>query len=171
MLVIDGSLQFAETDIDDLFYNVVGISKSFCPNLDLVKSKAGKAEIGAVLPKLKEGFRTPVYLYNKTLENGMPRKIGAWYLRIRPRDKVHNPLAGIVKLEKIAVEEKEKNKDFGFDSSLINNISQSVYFERNATCYGLDSRWASHIYAMFLTERYIKSSFLSDTFFLHIFKG
>lgn len=171
MLVIDGSLQFAKADIDELFYNVVGISKSFNPNLSLIKSKAGKAEIGSFLPKLKEGYRTPVYLYNKTLSNGMPRKIGAWYLRIRPINRVSNPLGGIVKLEKIAVEESEKNKDHGFDSGLINNISKSVYFERNATCYGLDTRWPSHIYAMYLTERYIKSSFLSDTFFLHIFKG
>lgn len=162
MLVIDGSLQFMDKNADErLFTNVIGISKTFNPNLQgLLKNQS--QQIATVLTKLKFGQRTPVYKYPLDKNN---RVIGAWYIRIR--EKMKNPLAGIVKVEKIAVGDKEKEK--GFESGLINNISQSILLERNVTCHGKDSRWANHIYPIYLTEKMLKESFLSSQFFLNKF--
>ncbi len=160
MLVIDGSLQFMKKSADDrLFTNVIGLSKSFNPNLQLHKNSK---QIGAILAGLQFGQRTPVYKY--PIKN---RVIGAWYLRIRPPEKVNNKLDGIVKVEKIAVSTEEKEE--GFESGLIDNISQSILLERNATCYGSDPRWANHIYPIYLTEKMLKESFMSATYFLNIF--
>lgn len=167
MLAIDGSLQFSNIRDERFFYNVVGISKTFNPNLkNMLKSK--NKSIGTLLPKLEYGERTPVFKYNQTGENQrFKQTIGAWYLRIRPRGQVKNPLDGIVKIEKIAVTDREKED--GFETGLIDNISSSILLERNVTCYGNDSRWASHIYPIYLTETMIKNSFLSDIYFLNIF--
>jgi hypothetical protein len=35
--------------------------------------------------------------------------------------------------------------------------------------YGEDSRWAKHLYPIFLTEEYIKSNYLSDFHFITLF--
>ena len=154
MLAIDGSLQFLTQKYNpEIFYNVVGISKSFNPNLTGVLK--GKKHIGVLLSKLQFGQRTPVYKYENKKNT-----IGAWYLRIRERQNVKNPLEGVVKLEKMALKENIDND--GFDTSLINNISSSILAERIPTCHGRDSRWANHLYPIYLTEKYLKSSFLSD---------
>ena len=167
MLIIDGSLQFTDIRDERYFYNVIGVSKTFNPNLkNMLKDK--NKSIGTQLPKLEYGERTPVFRYSQTGDRKRFRQtIGAWYLRIRLRKQVRNPLDGIVKVEKIAVTDKEKED--GFETGLINNISQSILLERNVTCYGKDSRWASHIYPIYLTEEIIKNSFLSDVYFLNIF--
>ncbi|MBU1153257.1 hypothetical protein KKB84_04705 [bacterium] len=165
MLVIDGSLQFSNIGEKEekYFYNVIGISKSFNPNLK-IKNKS----IGTILPKLEFGVRTPVFKYNQTGEMQRVKQIiGAWYLRIRPTTKMRNPLDGIVKIEKIAVEDDVKEN--GFPTGLIDNISASILLERNVTCYGNDPRWAGQIYPIYLTETALKSSFMSDVYFLNIF--
>lgn len=82
----------------DMFYNVVGVSKSFDPMLPTSnKSKRGETRIDAELLKLKYGQRTPVFLK----ENSKHRKFGCWYLRIRTKNKVYGPLEGIIKIEKM----------------------------------------------------------------------
>lgn len=167
MMAIDGSLQFSNIGEKEekYFYNVVGISKSFNPNLHL---KMRKKTIGTILPNLEFGERTPVFKYNQTGEQQrFKQTIGAWYLRIRPRNQMKNPLDGIIKIEKIAVEDDVKEN--GFPTGLIDNISASILLERNVTCYGNDSRWAGHIYPIYLTEMALKSSFMSDIYFLNIF--
>jgi len=167
MLIIDGSLQFTDIRDERYFYNVIGVSKTFNPNLKNMLRDRNKS-IGTLLPKLEYGERTPVFKYSQTGENKrFKQTIGAWYLRIRSRKHVKNPLDGIVKIEKIAVTQREKED--GFETGLINNISQSILLERNVTCYGNDSRWASHLYPIYLTEAMIKNSFLSDLYFLNIF--
>lgn len=167
MLVIDGSLQFSNIGEKEerYFYNVIGISKSFNPNLNLkMKSKT----IGTILPNLQFGERTPVFKYNQTgAMQRVKQIIGAWYLRIRSTTEMRNPLDGIVKIEKIAVEDAVKES--GFPTDEIDNISASILLERNVTCYGNDSRWAGHIYPIYLTETALKSSFMSDIYFLNIF--
>ena len=120
MLIVDGPLQFIRQDTGkpefaDMFYNVVGVSKSFDPMLPTSnKSKRGGSQIGAELLKLKYGQRTPVFLK----ENSKHRKFGCWYLRIRPKNKVSGPLEGIIKIEKMAVLEEE-----GLDSSVVDRVS------------------------------------------------
>lgn len=168
MLVVDGPLQFirqdtGKIDFADLFYNVVGISKSFNPMLPTSgKTKRGGTQIGAELLKLDLGERTPVFLKI----NAKGRKFGCWYLRIRPRLMVSNPLEGIVKIEKMALLD---NQD-GLNTSMVDNISLSILNEGSPTCYGRDKRWASHLYPIYLTETLIKSSFESDFVFISNFK-
>ena len=163
ILVVDGSLQFMTQKYDpEIFYNVIGISKSFNPNLEgLLKNKI---QIGVLLSKLKFGERTPVYEYNT--EGRIKNKIGAWYLRIHEHGNIKNPLEGVVKIEKMAIKEEES---VGFDSGTIDNISMSILAERNPTCYGNDNRWANHIYPIYLTEKFLKSNFLSNLYFMNLF--
>lgn len=168
MLIVDGPLQFIRQDTGrpefaDLFYNVVGVSKSFDPMLPTAnRAKRGATQIGAELLKLNYGERTPVFLK----ENSKHRKFGCWYLRIRPRDRVSNPLEGIIKIEKMAVLED----DDGLNTSVVDNISLSLLNESAPTCYGRDKRWANHLYPVYLTETMIKASFESDLVFINNFK-
>ena len=170
MLIVDGPLQFIRQDTGkpefaDMFYSVVGVSKSFDPMLPTSsKSKRGGPQIGAELLKLEHGQRTPVFLK----ENSKHRKFGCWYLRIRPKNRVAGPLEGIIKVEKMAVEE-DLERD-GLDSSVVDNISLWLLNEGSPTCYGRDERWASHLYPVYLTETLIKSSFESDLVFISNFK-
>lgn len=163
MLIIDGSLQFIDTDADEnLFTYVIGVSKSFNPNQKgMFKSK--EMHIATALTQLKYGQRTPVLKYNI---EGSDRVIGAWYLRIRPENKMRNPLDGIIKVEKIAITDDEK--ECGFDTDIINNISYALMLERNCTCHGKDSRWCNHLYPIYLTEKMLKESFLNERVFLSL---
>ena len=52
---------------------------------------------------------------------------------------------------------------------MIDEISRAVLLERNVTCYGNDKRWANHIYPIYLTEMLLKTTFVSDSFFMNIF--
>jgi len=47
----------------------------------------------------------------------------------------------------------------------INRVSADLVRERNPVCYGSDSRWANHIYPVYVTEKYLKSGFLPETIF------
>lgn len=168
MLIVDGPLQFigqdtGKNEFADLFYNVVGVSKNFNPMLLTSEKSKGKArQIGPELLELEYGERTPVFLK----ENSRKRRYGFWYLRIRPRDSVSNPFEGIIKVEKMAVVDDTE----GLDSTIVDNISLSLLHEGVPTCYGRDARWASHLYPIYLTETFIKSSFESDVVFINSFK-
>jgi len=168
MLIIDGSLQYTniEPGQEYIFHNVIGISKSFNPNLQGILRTKTK-EIGFYLTSLRYGERTPVYQYQPDSGRRIKSTIGAWYLRIRKRENTSGPLEGIIKVEKIATTDTEKED--GFESDLIDEISRAILLERNVTCHGKDDRWANHLYPIYLTELYIKSNFLSDKFFLSIF--
>lgn len=168
MLIVDGPLQFLGQDngkpeFADMFYNVVGVSKSFNPMLPTSdKSRRGGTQIGAELLKLEYGQRTPVFLK----ENSRNRKFGCWYLRVRPKSRMTGPLEGIIKIEKMAILENEE----GLDSSVVDNISLWLLNECSPTCYGRDERWASHLYPVYLTEALVKASFESDLVFISNFK-
>lgn len=170
MLVVDGPLQFIRQDTGkpefaDLFYNVAGVSKSFDPMLPTSsKARRGGAQIGTELLKLDYGERTPVFLK----ENSRHRKYGCWYLRIRPKNRVSNPLEGIIKVEKMANPD-DLDRD-GLDTAVVDTISLSLINEGAPTCYGRDNRWASHLYPVYLTETLVKSAFESDLVFINNFK-
>ena len=169
MLVVDGPLQFLRQDTGklefaDMFYNVIGVSKSFNPMLPASnKAKRGSKQIGAQLINLEYGERTPVFLK----ENNRNRRFGVWYLRIRPRRQMTNPLEGIIKIEKMALEDYY---DSGIPTDVVDTISLSLLNECSPTCYGRDTRWASHLYPVYLTETLIKSTFESDLVFINNFK-
>ncbi|OGU70308.1 MAG: hypothetical protein A2V93_11420 [Ignavibacteria bacterium RBG_16_34_14] len=138
ILMIDGSLQYTNIKLEQeyIFHNVIGVSKSFNPNLQgILKTKS--KEIGSYLTALKYGERTPVYRYEPQSGRKFKTVIGAWYLRIREKKYTRGPLEGIIKIEKIAVTEKEKQD--GFETDLIDEISAAILQERNVTCCYDDS--------------------------------
>lgn len=164
MLVVDGSLQFRrevlrrnQFSITQLA-NVVGISKSFTPSQPVVGARSSK-HLGTYLQNLEYGQRTPVF---KAGHDEFENVLGVWYLRIRPRRMMSNPLAGIIKIEVLANGEEQEN---GLDRDRVDQLSALILSERNVTPYGSDNRWANHIYPIYLTELYLKSGFLSDVYF------
>ena len=78
-----------------------------------------------------------------------------------------NAFDGILKIEKILVTEEQMHK--GLDTEEVDLISANIINERNPVCYGADSRWANHLYPVYVTERYAKSKYFSDTMFLNLF--
>ena len=163
MLIIDGSLQIKDPRVnEENFRNIIGISKSFNVHLtELLKVK--RREIGTLLVQLKYGERTPVYCR----EHGNIA-IGAWYLRIRDEREMKNRLDGIIKIEKIANQKEDEHRK-GLDSDEVDTISRCLLSERNVTCYGMDKRWANHLYPIYLTEQLIKNSFISDKYYINVF--
>lgn len=164
MLVVDGSLQFRRDVLKRNNFpvtqlaNVIGISKSFTPSQPVIGMKGGK-HIGTVLQSLEFAQRTPVF---KAGEDAFADILGVWYLRLRPRQKMTSPLAGVIKVEVLA---NGTEIDDGLERDRVDHLSALILSERNVTPYGSDSRWANHIYPIFLTETYLKSGFLSDIYF------
>jgi len=63
----------------------------------------------------------------------------------------------------------QEENEYGIDSDLVNMLSALLINERNPVCYGTDLRWANHLYPVYLTEKYVKSKYLSAESFLHLF--
>src|SRR5690606_4049547 len=94
-------------------------------------------------------------------------KFSIWYVRIRDQKRTESPFAGVVKIEKILITEAESEN--GLDTEIVDILTASVINERNPVCYGKDSRWANHLYPVYLTEQFLKSKYLSDPHFLNLF--
>jgi len=170
-LVKDGSLEYrlTKTDKDDeksfqtfkQNYNwVIGLSKTFNPDACFDKGKANPGFIAELPPY----SRTPVAYFGSEKE---PLAFAVWYVRIRDKTKTRTPFDGILKVEKILVREEELNN--GMETDTVDRLTALIINERNPTCYGLDTRWANHIYPIYLTERFVKSHYLSTESFLHLF--
>jgi len=160
LLVIDGPLRFKKSFDIVQFRNVIGLSKSFRPSFTVGRGRR-KVDVGALTSALMFGERTSVF---KTTD--VSKTIGMWYVCIRPRNRMTNPLQGIVKMECYAMSEEQED---GLDSQRVDVISSHLLRERNVTPYQADRRWASHIYPIYLAEQYVKSSFVSDTQFRALF--
>jgi len=173
-LLKDGSLEYAEmkdkgefgkwSKIKNNYQYVVGASKAFNPEI-LASSNKRIARIIAELPLY---HRTPAIKY--TTERVRFSKdiwFSVWYLRIRAARYCHSPYDGVIKLEKVLVNEREEKR--GLTSDEIDLISVNIIRESFPVCYGQDSRWAKHLYPIFLTERYAKSKYLSDLHFINLF--
>lgn len=171
MLMKDGSLEYINlqgkkrngTRGAGLFYRAdykcaVGISKNFNPQI--CRDYAGKVNPGLIV-NLPYGHRTFAVRYKWQDTN-----FAVWYLRLRERERTTQAFGGIVKVEKILDEEEIDN---GMDSEEVDNLSAHIFNERNPVCYGADSRWANHLYPIFLTESYVKSKYLSAGNFLQFF--
>ena len=165
-LMKDGSLEY-EWDKSDLknlssiksnYTYVVGVSKAFNPE----SLSEYQKDISRQIADLPEFHRTPVFMYET--ERIPDVKFAVWYLRIR---RTVNPFDGVLKIEKILVWDYEEEN--GLESDEVDLISANIINERNPVCYGEDSRWAKHLYPIFLTEEYIKSNYLSDFHFITLF--
>lgn len=170
-LLKDGSLEYRVVDMKNErevrnFKNnyrwVIGASKSFNP--ENCKDHKGKNNSNLIVD-LKLYHRTPVNMYSSPRIGNM--KFAVWYVRIR--DKIHtsNAFDGILKLEKILVTDEQIAN--GVDTEEVDWITANIINERNPVCYGDDFRWANHLYPVYVTERYVKSKYISNTMFLNLF--
>lgn len=141
---------------------VIGVSKSFNPESCLDHTGKPNSNYIADLPVY---HRTPVARYeNRDFLGDV--QFGVWYIRLRDKRRTQTPFDGVVKVEKIMMDEEIDN---GIDSDVIDLLSANIINERNPTCYGTDRRWANHLYPVFLTESYVKSKYISTEMFLHLF--
>ena len=175
-LLKDGSLQYKPmktgeykelSKIKNNYRCVVGVSKLFNPEFST--DEKGKSN-AARLAKLPLFHRTPAYMFQHDPEKWSylgDYKYSVWYVRIRDAKHTESPFAGVLKVEKILITEKESEN--GLETDLIDVITANIINERNPVCYGRDSRWANHLYPVYLTELFLKSRYLSDVHFLHLF--
>ena len=161
MLVIDGPLRFKKRFDLVQFQNVLGLSKTFRPTFTVGRGR-GRVDVGSITSSLRFGERTSVF---RTIDD--EKIIGMWYLRIRPPETMANPLQGVVKIERYAVDSADREE--GFDGELVDAISRHILRERNVATSIRDARWASHIYPVHLAESYLKASFVSDARFKALF--
>jgi hypothetical protein len=166
-LIKDGSLEYSKRysikghDLSKLkrhYKYVVGVSKSFNPEL----FKSNNESVARTIAELPAFHRTEAFKY--VFEG---TTFCVWYLRIRKNIFNEHQFAGVVKVEMILTTEEEIEE--GMNTDVINQISAHLINERNPVCYGLDKRWANHIYPVFLTESFIKSQYIGDSFFLNLF--
>jgi hypothetical protein len=171
-LIKDGSIQYKAMKTDDTlqlakirnnYRHVVGVSKIFNPNLMKDNRNQSSAAAIAHLPLY---HRTPAFLWQPGPEWGNVN-FAIWYVRIREKNYTSTPYSGIVKIEKMLMTGKENEE--GLASDEIDMISANIINERNPVCYGNDSRWANHLYPVYMTECYCKSKFQNDYSFLNLF--
>jgi hypothetical protein len=167
MIIVDGPLQFRLPKHHNRAFleYAIGVSKSF--NLYLENIVEKHKQIGSHLLKLeKPGDRTSAFV----LEDEASGIFYAyWYLRIQPRQRMNYPLAGIIRVEKALVNPEEQ-EDRQVSSDKIDYLSSYLLIERHVNPYGSDSRWASHLYPIYLSERIQKEKFLSDHYFYSLLK-
>jgi hypothetical protein len=161
ILVRDGPLQFRKPIDLSKFRNVIGLSKTFRPHVALGTGRARK-DVGSLTVGLRFGQRTVTYKMEV-----FDKVVGFWYLRLRHREQTANPIDGVVKIERLALTAKERED--GLETSIVNTLSQHILRERNVTPFKADSRWSTHIYPIYLTEKYLKLSFMSDLCFTALF--
>lgn len=171
-LIKDGTLQYKPMksgdyrEISKILNNyrwVVGVSKSFNP--ELMKDKNDKSN-AATIAHLELYHRTPAFLYAPGESFGGV-KFAVWYVRIREPRYTDTQFSGILKIEKILITEQECNH--GLTTEEVDYITANIINERNPVCYGNDFRWANHLYPIYLTERFCKSQYISDPYFLNLF--
>ena len=172
-LIKDGSLEYSEkgargdnnyilANIKTNYRYVVGVSKSFNPE----KCVDEKGKPNAVkLAELPLFHRTPAYIFESDIIKGV--RFSIWYLRIRSAARTISQFDGLIKVEKILITDDEH--ELGLESEEVDAISANLINERNPVAYGSDLRWANHLYPVFLTESFIKSTYKSDSYFLNFF--
>jgi len=169
-LIKDGSLQynprFSNMDLAQFnamrsnYSRVVGISKSFNP--DLLRNFQGE-KMAPIIANLKPFERTKAYEY--VSEHSLGQKFAIWYLRLRKETRFReNHFSDIVKCETVIIDDSDKISSDDIDS-ICANLIQEAY----PVCYGKDSRWANHLYPVYLTETFCKSNYLSNNVFLNLF--
>jgi len=174
-LLKDGSIQYKKPEgnsavtaiVKDNYRRVIGASKMFNPEILSAQPNKKKGIASAKsIAELPLFSRTLAYRYHSD-RIGADTEFAIWYVRIRGMERTDSPFAGILKLEKILVTKAEQTD--GIPTDEINDITSHIITERTPVCYGLDKRWANHLYPVYLTESYIKSQFLSDQFFINLF--
>lgn len=137
---------------------VVGVSKSFDPELipDFEGHKLSKTIAG-----LKPYQRTKVYRYESQHSGSF---FAVWYLRLRNSDFRETNFSDIVKCEMVLNNESDQIR-----TSLIDLISANIIREAYPVCFGNDSRWANHLYPVYLTETFCKSHYANNEIIYKLF--
>ena len=148
----DSNLDVASFGIT--FRHVVGVSKLF--NAELLSEVEPK--IAKMIAELKPFQRTNAYKY--THEG---KKYCVWYLRIRDTKNRPNSYADVIKVEFILVGDEDVT-----ETARVDMISNHLINEAYPVCFGKDSRWANHIYPMYVTENYCKSQYINDELMIKI---
>ena len=170
-LLKDGSLEYQVHNIktdkelrkfQNNYQFVVGAAKSFNPANCKNGRDSNNSDKIAQLPLF---YRTPVQMYESEAIGNV--RFAVWFVRIRDRKYTNNAFDGILKLEKILVTDKEKES--GLDTDEVDQITANIINERNPVCYGSDKRWANHLFPIYVTERFVKSQYLGENFFLSLF--
>lgn len=169
-LLKDGSLEYKKpvgsakevSQQKNSYRFVIGVSKAFNPERAKDRSKKSMARR---IAELKLFERTPAIMSSHWSDNESLRAV--WYLRIRERKYTESPFDGVIKVEKILVLPEEKER--GVPTQLVDLISANLINERTPVSYGVDKRWANHLYPVFLTESYLKTQYLSDVHILNLF--
>ena len=165
-LIKDGSLEYRKkSQLPPTNYRwVVGLSKTFSP--ESCANRYGKID-PEYIAELPAHHRTHAIIYRKPEIFG-DTEFAVWYIRLRKGANSPSAFSGIIKAEKILMTQSERN-NHRIDSTEIDTLSAYILNERSPACYGNDSRWMSHIYPVYLTEKYIKSKYISAESFLHLF--
>jgi len=167
-LIKDGSLEYQKMktgnyrDISKIKNNyrwVVGVSKKFNPEMCVDNRKKS---IAAKIAELPLYHRTPAFKFESLRSHGEEGAVyvTAWYLRIRDSKYTQSPFDGIVKVEKILITDSEMSD--GLETEEVDIICANLINERNPVCYKIDTRWANHLYPVYLTESFVKSRYLSN---------
>lgn len=169
-LVKDGSIQYNPTysyleksawnNMRSNYKNVVGISKSFDPTL--LSSLRGNENIARIIADLRPYHRTKAFRYRSEQSNN--QYFAVWYLRIRNSDFRQTQFSDVVKCELLMHDSSQP-----FETQTIDWLSANIIREAYPVCYGRDSRWANHLYPVFLTESFCKTQYIDKNIFLELF--
>ena len=171
-LIKDGSLEynpsFSNLGFDVVQWNnlrtnyqrVVGVSKQFDP--ELLPDYEGN-RLSQTIANLKPFERTKVYRY-ETKHKGGSTFYAVWYLRLRDSNFRETSFSDIVKCEMVLLQE-----DKPIETDIINVISANLIREAYPVCFGSDTRWANHLYPVFLTETFCKSHYIDSNVILNLF--
>jgi len=169
-LIKDGSLEynpsfsnFDSTQWNNLranYQNVVGVSKMFDP--ELLPDYEGNS-LAKTIANLKPFERTKVYRYETKHSQGSSF-YAVWYLRLRNSEFRETSFSDVVKCEMVLLQE-----DKPIDTDIVNVISANLIREAYPVCFGTDTRWANHLYPVFLTESFCKSHYIDNNVILNLF--
>ncbi|MCM1168517.1 MAG: hypothetical protein NC324_01120 [Bacteroides sp.] len=165
-LIKDGSLEYTPSrrlnddewlKMRSNYEHVVGVSKQFNPDLilDFERNKLSKT-----IASLAPFQRTKVYRY--TVEQCQV-DFAIWYLRIRKGNFRETHFSDVIKCEMILPQERD------LDTEQVNIICANLIREAYPVCYGEDTRWANHLYPVFLTEKFCKSNYIDNNIILNLF--
>lgn len=167
-LIKDGSLEYNpsfsnfekedRTMLRENYRYVVGVSKSFDP--ELLPDFEGH-RLSKTIASLKPFSRTKAYRYTSDA-NGV--QYAVWYLRLRNSNFRETNFSDVVKCEMVIIDEDEQ-----INTELINLISANLIKEAYPVCFGNDTRWANHLYPVYLTESFCKSKYYNSNIILNIF--
>ena len=169
-LIKDGSLEYNpsfsnlnRTQWDNLrsnYQHVVGVSKLFDPELlpDFEGNRLSKT-----IANLGPYERTKVYRYESDHKGGKSY-FAVWYVRLRNHDFRETHFSDIVKCEMVLMDENDK-----LETDKVDMISANLIREAYPVCYGVDTRWANHLYPIFLTESFCKSKYVDSNIILNLF--